>query len=228
MADGANVTHPVQHPERFFIGGEWVAPSSDSRIHVRDSNSEEVFLSVAEARDADVDRAVAAAREAFDRGPWPRMSHRERAQWMNRIADEWVLRGEDIADPWTRESGVLRSIAGSAGGASGVFRYFASLAETFQWEERTVSQSGQPALRVREPVGVVGAIVPWNGTNGIIAYKVAPALIAGCTVVVKASPEAPASAYILAEICEKIGLPKGVINVFTADREVSERLVRNP
>jgi len=228
MADGASATHPVKHPERFFIGGEWVAPSSDSKIHVRDSTSEEVFLSVAEAQDADVDRAVAAAREAFDRGPWPRMSHRERAQWMNRIADEWKLRGEDIADTWTRESGVLRSIAGSAGGAAGVFRYYASLAETFQWEERTVSQTGQPALRVREPVGVVGAIVPWNGANGIIANKVAPALIAGCTVVVKASPESPASAYILAEICEKIGLPKGVVNVFTAEREVSERLVRNP
>ena len=222
MTDAVDMTHPIRHADRFFIGGEWVAPSSDSKIHVRDSTSEEVFLSVAEAQDADVDRAVAAAREAFDRGPWPRMSHRERAQWMNRIADEWVLRTKDFADSWTRESGILRWIADFAAGTADVFRYYASLAESFQWEEATTSQMGQPALLVREPVGVVGAIVPWNSTHAIIAYKVAPALIAGCTVVVKASPEAPASAYILAEICEKIGLPKGVINVLTADREVSE------
>jgi len=228
MADGADITHPIEHPDRFFIDGEWVAPSGEGKIHVHDSASEEIFLSVAEALDADVDKAVAAARQAFDRGPWPRMSHRERAQWMNRIADEWALCGEDIADTWTRESGVLRTIAGSAAYSAETFRYYASLAESFQWEEPTTSQTGQPALRVREPVGVVGAIVPWNGTNGIIAYKVAPALIAGCTVVLKASPEAPASAYILAEICHKIGLPKGVINVFTAEREVSERLVRHP
>jgi acyl-CoA reductase-like NAD-dependent aldehyde dehydrogenase len=109
-----------------------------------------------------------------------------------------------------------------------VFRYYASLADGFQWEEPTTSQTGQPALLVREPVGVVGAIIPWNGTNAILAYKVAPALIAGCTVIIKASPEAPASPYILAEICEKIGLPKGVVNVFTAEREVSERLVSHP
>ncbi len=228
MTDTAERTHPIQNPDRFFIGGDWVAPSGDSKLHVHDSATEDVFLSVAEAEVADVDRAVAAAKEAFDRGPWPRMSHAERAAWMNKLADEWERRGEDIADTWTRESGVLRSISGYAASVADVFRYYASLADSFQWEEPTTSQTGQPALLVREPVGVVGAIIPWNGTNGIMAYKVAPALIAGCTVVIKASPEAPASAYILAEICEKIGLPKGVVNVFTADREVSELLVRHP
>ena len=228
MTDTAERTHPIQNPDRFFIGGDWVAPSADSKIHVHDSASEDVFLSVAEAQDADVDRAVAAAREAFDRGPWPRMSHRERAQWMNKIADEWVARGDDIADTWTRESGVLRTIAGFATSVAEVFRYYASLADSFQWEEKHTSQDGLPALLVREPVGVVGAIIPWNGPNGIMAYKTAPALIAGCTIIIKASPEAPAAPYILAEICEKIGLPKGVVNVFTADREVSERLVRHP
>src|SRR5579872_1678637 len=228
MTDTAERTHPIQHPDRFFIGGDWVAPSGDRKLHVHDSASEDVFLSVAEAQDADVDRAVVAAREAFDRGPWPRMSHRERAQWMNKIADEWSARGDDIADTWTRESGVLRSIAGFATSVADVFRYYASLAESFEWEEKHTSQDGLPALLVREPVGVVGAIIPWNGPNGIMAYKTAPALIAGCTVIIKASPEAPAAPYILAEICEKIGLPKGVVNIFTADREVSERLVRHP
>jgi acyl-CoA reductase-like NAD-dependent aldehyde dehydrogenase len=228
MAGGVNINHPIQHPNRFFIDGEWATPSSDDMIHVRDSANEEIFLSVAEAQVADVDQAVAAARHAFDRGPWPRLSHRERAEWMNKVADGWERRVDDIADTWTRESGILRSYAGVLANSAETFRYYASLAEGFQWEEPTTSETGQPALRVREPVGVVGAIVPWNAPSSLMAYKVAPALIAGCTVVVKASPEAPASAYILAEICEKVGLPKGVINILTADREVSERLVRHP
>src|SRR5262245_4474444 len=101
----------VRHPDRFFIGGEWVTPSSKARIDVRDSATEDVFLSVAEAQVEDVDRAVAAARTAFDHGAWPRMPHKERAIWLNRIADEWTKRAEAFADTWTRESGVLHSIA---------------------------------------------------------------------------------------------------------------------
>ena len=227
MTSTITSTHPIRHPDRLFIGGAWVAPSSDSLIRVRDSASEEVFLTVAGAQAADIDRAVAAAREAFDHGPWPRMTHRERGDWMIRIADEWKRRTDDLADTWTRQSGVLRRMAGSIGASAERFRYYAGIADTFQWEEATTSQTGQPALLVREPVGVVGAIVPWNGSGGLVS-KVATALITGCTVVVKASPEAPSAAYILGEICEAIGLPAGVINIVTADREVSELLVRHP
>src|SRR5262247_462020 len=91
----------IHHPDRFFIGGAWVAPSSRSRIDVHDSATEEVFLSVAEAQVEDVDRAVAAARTAFDEGPWPRMTHAERAVWLNKIADVWVKRAEAFAKTWT-------------------------------------------------------------------------------------------------------------------------------
>ena len=91
MSTGTNKQY-LRHPDRFFIGGEWVEPSFTSRIDVRDSATEEVFLSVAEARVEDVDRAVASARKAFDQGPWPRMTHAERAVWLNRIADAWVKR----------------------------------------------------------------------------------------------------------------------------------------
>jgi len=219
----------IRHPDRFFIGGEWVHPSSSARIEVRDSATEEVFLSVAEAQVEDVDRAVAAARKAFDDGPWPRMPHAERAGWLNKVADAWKSRADAVADTWTRESGVLHAIAKRAVlGPASTFRFNAGLADTFEWQEPYVAADGKRALLVREPVGVVGAIIPWNAPNALLAHKSAPALIAGCTVIVKASPEAPSSAYLLAEICEEIGLPPGVFNFVTAEREVSERLVRHP
>ena len=227
MAD--TLTHPILHPDRFFFGGKWVEPSAKTMIEVRDSASEDVFLTVAEAQVDDVNRAVAAARDAFDNGPWPRMSHAERAGWLNRIADAWEKRGKHFADTWTQESGVLYSIASpGAPNISQTFRFYAGLAESFEWEEPHTTRTGQPALLVREPVGVVAAIIPWNGPNGLMAYKCAAAMIAGCTVIIKGSPEAPASPYLFAEICEEIGLPPGVINILTADRKVSEQLVRHP
>ena len=219
----------VRNPLSFFIGGNWAAPSSSATIDVVDSATEEVFLTVAEAQADDVERAVAAAREAFDKGPWPRMSPSERGAWLGRIADGWEKRTEQLADTWALESGVLRSMGvHSAKGVAGVFRYYAGLGETFAWQEKHTSGMGQPALLVREPVGVVAAIIPWNAPHSLMAYKVAAALIAGCTVIIKASPEAPASPYFMAEICEEVGLPAGVVNVLTSEREVSELLVRNP
>lgn len=219
----------IRHPRALFIGGEWVEPSSSATIDVLDSTSEELFLTVAEAQAADVERAVAAARAAFDTGPWPRLSPAERGVYLARIADAWTSRADALADSWAAESGVLRSMsAHAAKGLSDIFHYYAGLGESFAWQEKHVSGGGQPALLMREAVGVVAAIIPWNAPHQLMTYKVAAALIAGCTVIVKASPEAPASPYLLAEICEEIGLPKGVVNVLTADREVSELLVRNP
>jgi acyl-CoA reductase-like NAD-dependent aldehyde dehydrogenase len=128
-----------------------------------------------------------------------------------------------------RESGVLHSVAKRAVfGPMQTFRFNAGLAETFAWEEPYVSQDGKRSMLVREPVGVVGAIIPWNAPSALVAHKSAPALIAGCALVLKGSPEAPAAPYLLAEICEEIDFPAGVFNVVTADREVSERLVRHP
>lgn len=221
---------PIERPDQLFIGGDWVSPSTASSIDVIDSDTEEVFLTVAEAQAADIDRAVAAARRAFDTGPWPRMSHAERAGYLRALGREIAVRGEDIARVWTVESGMLhRQALGSAGRLSGIYEYYAGLADTFPFVERHTPQNGgNVGLLVREAVGVVAAIIPWNGTPMLTAYKCAPALLAGCTVIVKASPEAPGTPYILAEICAKIGLPEGVINVLTADREVSELLVRHP
>jgi acyl-CoA reductase-like NAD-dependent aldehyde dehydrogenase len=220
----------LRHADRFFIGGEWVAPSSDARIDVIDSGTEEVFLSVAEARAEDISRAAAAAKEAFDHGPWPRMTHAQRADYLRAIGVSLRERAGDLGQMWPRESGVLFRIAKWAGpDAAGTFDYYAGLAETYPFEEPAEPTAGGDfGLIVREPVGVVGAIIPWNAPLSLISYKIAPALLAGCTVVLKSSPEAPGEGYVVAEAAEAAGLPPGVLNVVTADREVSELLVRDP
>jgi acyl-CoA reductase-like NAD-dependent aldehyde dehydrogenase len=230
MALANEISAPLRHADRFFIGGEWVTPSSDARIDVIDSASEELFFSVAEAKEPDMARAVGAARQAFDEGPWPRLRHAQRAEYLRAIGAALRERADDIGQIWPRESGVLSFIAtASVGGAAATFDYYAGLAETFPFEEEAQpSMGGKFGLLVREPVGVVGAIIPWNAPLSLITYKIAPALIAGCTVVLKASPEAPGEAYVMAEIAEAVGRPAGVLNVVTADREVSELLVRDP
>ena len=211
MAIANDISAPLRHADRFFIGGEWVKPSSDAVIDVIDSTSEQLFFSVAEAKEPDMARAVAAARQAFDQGPWPRLSHEQRAEYLRAIATELEKRTEDLGQIWPRESGVLHAVAkGSVAGASATFNYYAGLAQTFPFEEEAQpSMGGKFGLLVREPVGVVGAIIPWNAPLGLITYKIAPALLAGCTVILKASPEAPGEAYVMAEIAEAVGLPAG-------------------
>jgi aldehyde dehydrogenase (NAD+) len=229
MSLASETSAPIRHADRFFIGGQWVTPSSGATISVIDSGTEELFFSVAEAQAADITRAVAAAREAFDTGPWPRLTHAERAAYLRAIGEELAKRTDDIGQIWPRESGVLHAIARGGGkGAQRTFNAFAALADTFPFEEPAKPTVGQFGLIVREPVGVVGAIIPWNAPMGLISNKVAPALLAGCTVILKSSPEAPGEGYLIAEAAEAVGLPPGVLNVVTADREVSELLVRDP
>jgi aldehyde dehydrogenase (NAD+) len=230
MSLADEVKAPVRHADRFFIGGEWVKPSSDSVIDVIDSGTEELYFSVAEAQAADISRAVTAAREAFDHGPWPRMTHAQRAEYLRAMAAGIRERSEDLGEIWPRESGVLHAIAKYSGaGSAGTFEYYAGLADTFPFEEPAQpTAGGKFGLIVREPVGVVGAIIPWNAPMGLISNKIAPALLAGCTVILKSSPEAPGEGYLAAEAAEAAGLPPGVLNVVTADREVSELLVRDP
>ena len=221
----------IQHPDRLFIDGQWAAPSTKGTFDVLNCATEELFLQVAEAQEADMAKAVAAARNAFDNGPWPRMSHGERATFLARIGAELLERADDNAVVWSSESGVTARIAkGGSAAIAGIYTYYAGLAETFKFEEeRTPGPgSGKFGMIVREPVGVVAAIIPWNAPASLAAYKCAPALLAGCCVILKASPEAPGAAYILAEAAEKAGLPPGVLNVVTADRAASELLVRNP
>jgi aldehyde dehydrogenase (NAD+) len=220
----------LRNTDRFYIGGEWVRPSSASTIDVICPFTEDVFFSVAEAQAADVDRAVTAAREAFDHGPWPRMTHAERAGYMLAMADELVKAGQKISAVWVGEIGVLaRSAAASEPTRGNPYKYYASLAEDYDFVTRhKPTAGGHAGFLAREPVGVVAAIIPWNGPISLITQKSAPALLAGCTVIVKSSPEAPGESYLMAEIAERVGLPPGVLNFITADREVSELLVSDP
>ena len=224
---------PLSNTSRFFIDGEWIKPTSDTVIDVIDSATEQLYFQVPEAQPADMDLAIGAARRAFDRGPWPRMTHVERAGYLRAMADRLEARASDYSAMWPRESGVLYAIA-TAGepGNPETLRFYADLADDYPFEESfspsTTSMAGGGfGLLVREPVGVVGAIIPWNAPLPLILIKVAPALLAGCTVIVKVSPEAPGAGYLMAEIAGEVGLPGGVLNVITAEREVSELMVRD-
>ncbi len=221
---------PVAHGDRFFIGGEWVAPSTDKTIDVVDSTNEELWYSVAEAAADDMTRAVAAARDAFDNGPWTRLTHAQRAEYISAMSAGLLEHSDALGQLWPRETGTIFKIAQHAGRiGAGALASYATLADTFPFEEECAPTSGGKfGLLVREPVGVVGAIIPWNAPVALICHKIGPALLAGCTIVLKSSPEAPGEGLVFAEVAEKIGLPPGVLNVVTADREVSELLVTNP
>src|SRR5487761_1724137 len=220
---------PVRYPDRLYIGGAWVTPSSGDLIDVVQPATEDVWVRVAAARQQDVARAVAAAREAFDRGPWPRMTPAQRAEDLRAVAAGLRERADDLSYIWSSEMGILHTDAVTRGARiPGIYEFYAGLADTFEFVERHEPAGGGYGWLVREPVGVVGAIIPWNAAIVAMSWKVAPALLAGCTVVLKSAPEAPVAAYLLAEVAEQAGLPPGVLNIITAEREVSEELVRDP
>jgi acyl-CoA reductase-like NAD-dependent aldehyde dehydrogenase len=185
------MTATLAHPDKLFIGGEWATPATGARIDIISPSTEEIVGSVAEASQADVDRAVAAARHAFDHGPWPRMSGPERAAKLREIADRLAARASDFARAWSLQVGIpFAQIEPMAAYFRGYFDYFAGLADQGFEEIRTPAQGGSCVV-VREPVGVTAAIVPWNAPLATMLLKVAPALAAGCTVIAKPSPETP-------------------------------------
>ncbi len=221
--------HPLARPDMLYINGEWIAPRQGGRITVISPATEMPYCEVAEAGVDDIDHAIGAARSAFDDGPWPRLSPEDRADYLMLIAREIDARAADVAAIWPNEMGITHQLAEAFAGSIGdIYRAYAELAHSFAFLEPKSSAMADAAFIAHEPVGVVGAIIPWNGPISLIAHKVAPALLAGCTVIIKASPEAPGHALLMAEIADKIGLPAGVINVLTANREASEKLVRDP
>jgi acyl-CoA reductase-like NAD-dependent aldehyde dehydrogenase len=219
----------IQHPDSFFIGGKWVKASTDRKIDLVNPATEEVFARVADPAEADMDKAVAAARDAFDNGPWPFMDPKERAVYIRRYADELRKRAVELGWAWTAQMGAIAQLTAVYGASPvSLFDQYADMAETYQFEKVTQRQYGGIGVTVQEPVGVVAAIVPWNAPFGLASAKIAAALAAGCTIVFKPSPETPLEAYIMAEAAEAAGLPPGVLNMLPAGREVGDRLVRNP
>ena len=214
---------------QLFIGGALVDPAGAETIEVVSPHTEQVIGRVPHAARADVDRAVAAARRAFDEGEWPRTSLEERIAVVTRIKDAVAVRHEEIAKVISAQNGspYSWSVLAQALGAMMVWDSAITVARDFTFEERRAGVLG-PLLVRREPVGVVAAVVPWNVPQFVAAAKLAPALLAGCSVILKPSPETPLDAYLLAEIATEAGLPEGVLSILPADRDVSEYLVGHP
>jgi acyl-CoA reductase-like NAD-dependent aldehyde dehydrogenase len=176
-----------------------------------------------------MDRAVAAARRAFDQGPWPFTPPAERAQMVRRLAQALRAREPELARAWTAQVGGLAKMAPMiVAGATATVEGVAAVAERFAFESVAPTKAANAAIIAHEPVGVVAAIAPWNAPYGIMSHKVATALAAGCTIIMKPSPETPLEAYIIAEAAEEIGLPPAVLNLVCAHREASDHLVCNP
>ena len=210
--------------DKLFIGGQWVAPSSRDTIDVHNAGTGEVMGKVPAGTEKDIDAAVAAARAAFD--GWSRTPVEERARFLQKISDGLKARSDELAKTIAQEVGMPIKLAGriQAGLPIANFANYAKLAPAFQFETRVGN-----SVVVREPVGVVGAITPWNYPLHQIALKVAPALAAGCTVVLKPSEVAPFNAFLLAEVIEAAGLPRGVFNLVTGyGPAVGEALVKHP
>lgn len=216
---------------QFFIDGKWVEPAGRDTITILDPATEEVSGSFVDGTRADIDRAVAAARAAFDRGPWPRMTPAQRAEILNKAAQNLRGYNDEMAYTLTAEMGspITQSLTAQMPVAVDIFEYYAGLASTYEWEARRptydAANAGYEIIVRQEPVGVVAAIIPWNGPQIVAAMKLAPALISGSTVILKPAPEATLNFMQFANAFREAGLPEGVLNIVPAGREVGEYLV---
>lgn len=232
MATNTNFNFESELSERvrksFFIDGRWVNPTGANKLDLVSPVTEELMLRLPEASERDVDEAVAAARRAFDEGPWPRLSPGERGAYLARIADEMRKRLPLLARLWTAQVGAPIGLSTYLSPQSiDLFDYYAKLATSYPFEDERTYPGGVARI-VSEPVGVVGIITPWNAPLILLSYKVAAALAAGCTLVAKPSPETPFEAQVLAECIEAAGLPPGVVNIVHGGREIGDYLVNRP
>ena len=202
----------MQHLTEFYINGQWVAPSTTTTIEVINPATEQPIASVAMGGVADVDAAVMAARNAFD--AYAATSHQERLDMFDRIIEVYQRRSDDLVSVISQEMGAPAKLAAQAQVPSGLghLKTVRRVLENFDWEREMGS-----TLVVKEPAGVCGLITPWNWPLNQICTKVAPALAAGCTMVLKPSEVAPLNAIIFAEILHEAGVPPGVFNLIHGD-----------
>lgn len=214
--------------KQFLIGGRMVAPRTAEVIDVISPHTEQVVGRVPAGAPADIDAAVAAARAAMA-GEWGNSTPTERSETIRRLLDESRKRAEEFGLAQVIEMGcpISQVQPVMVEPAMAQLEYYADLLADTVFEERRVGVGGSSLVR-RRPVGVVGAIVPWNGPPMLTMMKLAPALAAGCAVVLKPAPEAPLDAYVLAEAVLAAGLPDGVLNIVPGDRAVGEYLVTHP
>ncbi|GGF32884.1 aldehyde dehydrogenase [Subtercola lobariae] len=223
--------HTAVDHRSLFIGGEWVAPHSTTRISVRSANTGEIIGGVPSADQSDIYRAVAAARRAFDDPTgWSTWAPSERTAVLARFAEALDRRADLMAETISVQNGmpIFLSKLTDSRFASQLLSYYAALAESGDDEEMRASSSGGRTLVRKVAVGVVAAIVPWNFPNIMAALKYAPAFAAGCTVVIKPSPETVLDAILVAEAAAEAGFPPGVINIVSGGAQTGIDLVEHP
>lgn len=217
--------------ERIFAGGEYVQASSTEVLTVENPFDRSIVGHAPDGSPEDVDRAVTAARQAFDSGSWSGLTPAERADWIDRLADEIEARGAVTAPLVTDEVGQPITVARGMNAIRPVqhLRYYAKIARELseEQERENVDRDGS-SLHLRRPLGVAALIVPWNHPQSSTTLKLGPALAAGCTVVIKPAAESPLDIFNLAEASRAIGLPDGVINIVTGGRETGQALVAHP
>ena len=214
----------MQLRDKLYINGAWAAPHGKGTIDVHSASTEEVIATIPEGDEHDAAAAIAAARAAFE--SWAATAPAERAAFLAKISEGMKARSDEIGRTIAQEVGMPVKLATriQAGSPTFTFGMYAKMLGGYQWEEKVGN-----SIVVREPVGVVACITPWNYPLHQIAAKVAPALAAGCTVVLKPSEVAPLNAFILAEIIDSVGLPKGVFNLVTGfGPVVGEALAKHP
>jgi aldehyde dehydrogenase (NAD+) len=215
--------------DKLFIGGKWVEPSTSEVIEVHSPATGELVGKVPAAAPGDVDAACAAARKAFDEGPWPTMSPQERAAVLGAAVKLMEERADELKFLLGAETGQPAMIVDMMqyGAAMAAFQYFAGAADKFTWQDIRDGIYGQ-TLVLREPIGVVGAITAWNVPFFLAANKLGPALLAGCTVVLKPAAETPLSVFAMAEMFAEAGLPEGVLSVVPGGPDTGRALTANP
>lgn len=219
---------PYTHVDDFYINGQWIKAVGDKRNPVVDPAIGEQWGSVPEATPEELDTTVAAARSALTE--WGALSGAQRAEYLVKIADEIEARAETLALTNTRENGSpISETRGAASNAAGIFRYFATLAPWLDGDDiRPFPAGGAESLVDKDPIGVCGLIAPWNFPINLVVIKLAPALLAGCTTVIKPASPTPLSIRFIIEAIDAAGVPAGVVNLLTGSGRFGNQLVRHP
>ena len=219
---------PYTHVDDFYINGQWIKAVGDKRNPVVDPAIGEQWGSVPEATPEELDTTVAAARSALTE--WGALSGAQRAEYLVKIADEIEARAEPLALTNTRENGSpISETRGAASNAAGIFRYFATLAPWLDGDDiRPFPAGGAESLVDKDPIGVCGLIAPWNFPINLVVIKLAPALLAGCTTVIKPASPTPLSIRFIIEAIDAAGVPAGVVNLLTGSGRFGNQLVRHP